>query len=782
MMMLSVAAAVAVAGSVAVESRPGYNSWPMIQSVGERLVCTYSRGTKHDVFEGVRGAWAKWSDDGGRTWSGPHLVADDPTVGETPIGKGLDSTGAALFWIRAYGEKTKRHELYRTTDGVTFERISVPSLDPMPVQITDIFRVPGRGLVALWFAGNYLESDTHKCWGELVSTDDGRTWTQRTIERDLAKDRWPTEPSVARLPDGRLICIARSERYQPEKALQWQLESTDGGFTWTKRETNIRDVMASTPSLVYDEKTDLLYNYYYERGKCVLKRRVVRPEAVWGKPLAWPEPEVVSRGSDSPWDSGNACATFVGQRHYVAYYTGKHPDTSVVVAAADAVTAPQSELLFMFDTEDFTNPRSWDAAKRLAEIFTEEGVTAQFQVVGSFARQLERHGRTDVIAALAKHDIGTHTLYHSVHPDILELSDGEDYDIAYQRVMAQESECAAELKRIFGKDRLWGSNPPGMSESYVADRVYADLGIRYGVGPHYTDFFDSDIWYAGQRRIPYSFSWENFIAPATKTNAIREVAAVVEHLAKVKRGIVFCHPNKVASLDYWDELNYNGGNFARWGEWTLSKPRPAGETERYLAWIRDILRRLKADVRFRFTTIPELDRSTKPRVAIRRADIPAIRAHFLANGLKPLREPASWCVADVFCAAVAMLRGKDLFLPDNAYGFLSKPEGVTRTRSVSRRDLVAAAKAMDVTRFLPATIAVGGEKIGPADFLFAALETLATGAEAVTVVPREQLGEFKGTPVAALENWDQTWIHAPDFRNAYCRDRLRWQLWTLRWE
>lgn len=449
---------------------------------------------------------------------------------------------------------------------------------------------------------------------------------------------------------------------------------------------------------------------------------------------------------------------------------------------ADATPTRQTELLFSFDTEDFTNPRSWDAAKRLAEMFTEEGITAQFQVVGAVARALERNGRKDVIAAIAKHDIGTHSLNHSVHPDILELSDGEDYELAYQRVMAQESECVGELKRIFGKDRIWGSNPPGKSESYVADRVYADLGIRYGVGPHYTDFFDSDIWYGGQRRIPYSFSWENFIAPPTKKDAIRDPAAVVEHLAKVRRGFVFCHPNKVASIEFWDELNYNGGNYAHWGEWVLSKPRPDEEVERYLAWIRDILRRLKADGRFRFTTVKEIDKLTKPRVAIRLADIPAIRRHFLTNGLKPIDEPASWCVADVFCAVVAMLRGEESFMPDNAYGFLSKPEGVKRSRSVTRRGLVSAAKAMDISKFLPATIEVEGVRLGPADFLYAALEVLETGADMVAVEPREQLGTFRDTPVAALENWSYTWLHTPDFKNTHCLDRLRWQLWTLRYE
>ena len=40
---------------VVVQNPPGYNSWPMIQAVGSRLVCVYSRGSAHTIDEGVRG-------------------------------------------------------------------------------------------------------------------------------------------------------------------------------------------------------------------------------------------------------------------------------------------------------------------------------------------------------------------------------------------------------------------------------------------------------------------------------------------------------------------------------------------------------------------------------------------------------------------------------------------------------------------------------------------------------------------------------------------------------
>jgi hypothetical protein len=89
---------------------------------------------------------------------------------------------------------------------------------------------------------------------------------------------------------------------------------------------------------------------------------------------------------------------------------------------------------------------------------------------------------------------------------------------------------------------------------------------------------------------------------------------------------------------------------------------------------------------------------------------------------------------------------------------------------------------MDVSRFLPAAIRVGGVEIGPADFLFAALETLETGADEVTVAPREQLGGFGPFPFMKKMCYAGTWLHSPEFKDNYLSDRMRWQIWTLRYE
>jgi len=333
--MVKVTPLEALAKPQVVQDVNGYNSWPMIQAIGEKLVCVYSRGTAHSIGEDVRAVYARTSTDNGKTWTKETVVANTPHYGEVTVGKGLDSTGAMFLWVRRIG-KDWNHDLYRTTDGVTFELVATPKLDPTPMQITDVFAVPKVGLMALWFAGHYKDDASHS-WGKLTSSDDGATWTQTTIESKLPKSDWPTEPSAVYLGDGRVLVVARIEGgdvYTTRS--QFQMVSADYGATWTRSKTNIGDVSASTPSLILDAETGLLSNYYYQRGKGVLWRRVVEPDRVFDNPLSWPRPEAVAAGSRIGIDSGNVNATAIGGTHYAAFYSGKAPDTTILVSVLPA--------------------------------------------------------------------------------------------------------------------------------------------------------------------------------------------------------------------------------------------------------------------------------------------------------------------------------------------------------------------------------------------------------------------------------------------------------------
>lgn len=314
----------------------GYNSWPMIQAMGELLVCSYSRDSAcprdgHGIGAGTRDAYLRISRDGGRTWSVETVLAADPTVGEVNEGVGLDASGAALLWVRCWG-KQRRHELYRTVDGVTTEKLATITPDPFPMQVTNPVRVEGLGLVSPWFAGSYRAGGSNS-WGLLVSRDEGRTWEQRAIEKDLTVKDWVTEPALVDLGKGRLLIIGRCEQ---NLGNQFQVTSTDGGKTWTKRRTNISDVAESTPALLYDRASDMLTHYYYQRGARLLKRRAASAKYVFDHPTCWPEPQVLARGFEiRPHDAGNVNVTRKGASDCCAWYTGTPSNATVVVTVVN---------------------------------------------------------------------------------------------------------------------------------------------------------------------------------------------------------------------------------------------------------------------------------------------------------------------------------------------------------------------------------------------------------------------------------------------------------------
>jgi hypothetical protein len=334
--MVKVTPLEALAKPHVVQDVSGYNSWPMIQAIGDKLVCVYSRGKGHTIAMKVsRAVYARTSTDGGKTWTPETVVANCAGLRRGRLSaRGWMPTGAMLLWVRRIGKGEWHHDLYRTTDGVTFTLVATPKLAVRPMQITDIFAVPKVGLMALWFAGDYGDKPTN-AWGTVTSSDNGATWTQTTVESELPKAQWPTEPAAVYLGEGKILAIARTE----VGPTQWQIVSTDSGATWKRTPTNISDIKASTPSLILDAKTGLLSNYYYHRGKGLLRRRVVDPRAC----LRPSEPLGLHPRSSPRQPSYLGCGQRERHRHrgthYLSFYSGKAPDTSVLVSVLPAPSA-----------------------------------------------------------------------------------------------------------------------------------------------------------------------------------------------------------------------------------------------------------------------------------------------------------------------------------------------------------------------------------------------------------------------------------------------------------
>lgn len=446
--------------------------------------------------------------------------------------------------------------------------------------------------------------------------------------------------------------------------------------------------------------------------------------------------------------------------------------------------SPATRVQLWFDTEDYTLDKSNDAIRELANIMTEEGVRGHFNIAGYLARVILENRREDVIRALKPHLIGTQTLYHSRHPNITELTDLADYDEAYRLCRAEEAEGFGYLKAAFGIKDLFLSCYPGNGSSYVALDVHADLGSRFhgGLGALDSLKCGDSMWYQNIRQILYNapLSMEAY---AMGRIGDAEVEKGLDLCAGYEAVTFYLHPHMAIRRHHWDVDNFLKGNLTAFGQWKTPELQPAEFTVRFYANFRKFIRRIKADPRFTFTDCARLLATQKPRRAIRAEDVPAIRAALLKD-LGPVSSPASWCVADCFQAAVKLLRGEKEHMPDKVYGFLERPVGVTERTTVRTSDLRATAKKIVFKRHLPASYDVGGVRLGPADFLFAALEALETGADEVTVEPREQLGDIAAKlPRLANFSHPRGWrIYWPAFKDNYLSDRLRGQIWTLRYE
>lgn len=440
------------------------------------------------------------------------------------------------------------------------------------------------------------------------------------------------------------------------------------------------------------------------------------------------------------------------------------------LAALTTLAAPKKgRVMFWYDTEDYTCPAADEGTLFHAQLLTEFGFRGNFNLVGFYAQRLNELGRKDVIAALKKHCLGSQTLYHSRHPTICEYTDLKDWETAYRICLMEEADCVGRIKGVFGLDSFDLFVPPGTSVTPVAMYVYADMGVTFyggGMDVFGDDKIDRLAWYCNMLHVPYH--------AVPKDN---------DTLASRNLTVIYTHPNQVVTAAFWDGVNYRGKNGCDWRQWKEPPIQTAEQQKVQRQGWRDLMTRIKNDKRLSVVTCDDLKKEIKPRVAITRTDVPTLLAKMEA-GLEPVEEPASWCVSDIFQAAVAFLRGEKEFLPAKAWGFLEKPIGVTASVTLKKADLVAAAKALNVDYFLPPQIDVGGAKIGPADFLIAALKVLATGAETVTVGPRDQIGPMaKHLPKLPKFRFPGTWIiYSDGFTDEYLSDRLRWQFWTLRYE
>jgi hypothetical protein len=266
-------------------------------------------------------------------------------------------------------------------------------------------------------------------------------------------------------------------------------------------------------------------------------------------------------------------------------------------------------VVLWFDTEDYILPQSDDAAKRVAEILSHQGVRATFKVVGEKGRTLERRGRRDVIEALAQHEIGYHSNLHSQHPTVAEYESKLDWEEGSEEFTRRERPGFEDLRRIFGKaPTCYGQ--PGVSWAPQAFpalktwgvRVYLDDGPQVGLD-------GKPFWYGGLLNIFNIKAGSDLHPNGDWSNLEQAKANFKATYAQLSQsgGVVsfYFHPCQFIHQKFWDAVNFVKGANPPRDEWQRPPMQSPQEIERNFRYLEDLVRYMKSFPRVRFITASE---------------------------------------------------------------------------------------------------------------------------------------------------------------------------------
>jgi len=483
-----------------------------------------------------------------------------------------------------------------------------------------------------------------------------------------------------------------------------------------------------------------------------------------------------------------------------------------------AAEVPRVDVILWFDTEDYLSPADDDACKRLADMLSERHIRATFKVVGEKARVLERRGRTDVIEALRRHDIGYHANYHSVHPTPTEYLADCGWLDGVSEFERREGGGAADVRRIFERDTLVCYGQPGSSWAPQALAALKRIGIAPSGVPCYVDEGDhvgldhKPFWYAGVLNVYHmgpNYTRMELHDPTAVEPAKVKVAEIARRLQGSDHGgliSIFYHPCEWIHMEFWDGVNFRRGAHPPREQWKAPPQRTAAETDTAFVRFGQYIDFIRAIPGVRFVTAgelpsiyPDLVRITETSVA----DLSQIASRLAArpsNGLDYLViGQRGYSAADQFellALSVARLTVKPQVSPISApVGLLGPDREPPEAHGPMHVPWPAFQTAMgDVVNYLqkeqriPARVFIGPDPVSPGAFLIGLAEVFAsyqkegrlpmeTGVDLPERVPlRFEQNVAEDTP-GLFGGWI---IHKENFRAPKVMAMARLQAWTLK--
>jgi hypothetical protein len=459
-------------------------------------------------------------------------------------------------------------------------------------------------------------------------------------------------------------------------------------------------------------------------------------------------------------------------------------------------------LVLCFDVEDYTSPESVgmdDIPKWLAETMTDVGATGSFFVIGEKARSLEARGRRDVIEAMARHDVGSHTSLGSIHPTVTEILEHASFEAGVETMLENEGAGFDDLERIFGQRPAALARHGG---SYGPQLVAAlsKLGGAYVYSPVSLPGHNA-VWFANT----LNFHGEGdfgFFDDAYHDDALFEpmLAALDEKIPAGTRGLDVVaffanHPSKVRSIEFWDFNYYKGANPGP-DEWKTPELRPLESMETARNNFRRLVEYLQSRDDIELTTYRNMAaRFGHQAETINKARLGEIAQAVLEEGevlIAPDHSPAETFAALAFALNAYQAEGR---VPEEMecrrpFGPLQMPPREPGIEEVTADQALELARQADAVitsgKHLPHAVAVDGAEVGTGSLLALFSAVYADSLEgrlAETYVVRPFAPHPTENEAAIVEEvrgckgWP---VHREDLDMSDLVEMTRLQMWTLK--
>jgi hypothetical protein len=459
-------------------------------------------------------------------------------------------------------------------------------------------------------------------------------------------------------------------------------------------------------------------------------------------------------------------------------------------------------IVLWFDTEDYILPQSDDAARRVAEILSRQGIRATFKVVGEKGRTLERRGRRDVIEALAQHEIGYHSNTHSQHPTVAEYEAKLDWEEGAEEFTRRERPGFEDLRRIFGKAPTCYGQPGSSWAPQVfaalkawGVRVYLDDALQVGLE-------GKPFWYGGLLNIFHIKAGSDLRPNGDWSNLDQAEANFKATYAQLSPagGVVsiYFHPCEFIHREFWDAVNFAKGANPPRAEWQRPPMKSPQENERDFSYLEGLVRYMKSFPRVRFITASETldvmpDRAQGHKFSAR--ELGEIAGQVTSEVSFQVRPDYALSASEQFellndfvARAIRKQPAEALLLRGTPYGpALASSEladNVKVTWSQFSRSVLDVAGFLEKKGQIPNVVWLGSTPVPPESFLLALAQTtqalLSTSAppDSVTLRPA-QLAAARYVADDSPSLWD--WIIFPEgFDAPQLMTIAKLQAWTLK--